>query len=229
MAKVLISSGPTRQYIDPVRFISNGSSGEMGRCIACAALEAGHEVIVVSGPVAVEYPEEATVIPVMTTAEMLEACLREFKTCDGMIGVAAPCDYQPAVVSDHKIKKTGQPLSLQLVQTPDIVATLGQQKRVDQWVVGFALETEDAHFRAVSKLHKKCCDLVVLNGPDAMSSSTNSVQIIDTSGDVIASFNGTKAVVGAAIYLEIRKRLIETRLSVTGLDSDSDQDVVANR
>lgn len=221
MARVLISSGPTRQYIDPVRFISNGSSGEMGRCIACAALEAGHEVVVVSGPVSIQYPDEAKVISVTTTSEMLEACLREFSTCDGMIGVAAPCDYQPTAVSDHKIKKTGQPLSLQLVQTPDIVATLGQQKRVDQWVVGFALETEDAHFRAVAKLHKKCCDLVVLNGADAMNSATNSVQIIDKTGDIIASFSGTKGVVGAAIYLEIKKRLIEKHLSITTLEDSS--------
>ena len=216
MAKVLISSGPTRQYIDPVRFISNASSGEMGRCIAQAAIQAGHEVTIVSGPVSIEYPRQARVINVMTTTEMLSACLAEFETSDGMIGVAAPCDYQPTRVSDHKIKKTGQPLTLQLVQTPDIVATLGQQKRYDQWVVGFALETEDAHFRAVTKLEKKCCDLVVVNGPDAMNAATNSVEIIDPAGQVIATFSGAKPSVGSAIFLEIQKRLIDAKLAIRG-------------
>ena len=218
MAKVLISSGPTRQYIDPVRYISNGSSGQMGCCIAQAAIHSGHEVTIVSGPVTIDYPKEARIIPVMTTDEMLRACLAEFEDSDGMIGVAAPCDYQPTSISNHKIKKTGQPLILHLVQTPDIVATLGQQKRVDQWVVGFALETEDAHFRAVSKLHRKCCDLVVVNGAEAMNSSNNSVQIIDPSGQVAAEFSGPKSSVGSAIFLEIQKRLIESRLSVSGAD-----------
>lgn len=218
MARVLISSGPTRQYIDPVRFITNGSSGEMGRCIAQAAVESGHEVTIVSGPVSVSYPTEARVISVMTTSEMLDACLKEFQHSDGMIGVAAPCDYQPATVADHKIRKNGQPLTLQLIQTPDIVATLGQQKRADQWVVGFALETEDAHFRAVTKLHKKCCDLVVVNGAEAMNSVTNAVEIINPGGQVVASFTGAKTVVGSAIFLEVQKRLIESRLSVLGRD-----------
>ncbi len=215
MAKILITSGPTRQYLDPVRFISNASSGEMGRWIARAAVKAGHDVTIVSGPVSIHYPPEARVIPVITTSEMLDACLREFDSSDGMIGVAAPCDYQPTTVSDHKIKKTGQPITLQLIQTPDIVATLGQQKRPDQWVVGFALETEDAHFRAVTKLEKKCCDLVVVNGPEAMSSSTNTVDIVDRAGEIVANFGGPKSVVGGAIFLEIQKRLIETRIAVS--------------
>lgn len=187
----------------------------MGRCIAKAALNSGHEVTVVSGPVSIEYPSEAHVVDVVTTSEMLEACLQEFDGCDGMIGVAAPCDYQPTTVSNHKIKKNGQPLALQLIQTPDIVATLGQAKRRDQWVVGFALETEDAHFRAVTKLHKKCCDLVVVNGPSAMNSMTNSVEIINPDGEVIATFGGPKPAVGGAIFLEIQKRLIETQIGIS--------------
>ena len=210
MAKILISSGPTRQYIDPVRFISNASSGEMGRCIAQAAIEAGHEVCVVSGPVAVEYPATAKVIPVMTTQQMLEACLAEFDSSDGMIGVAAPCDYQPRSVSDQKIKKTGEPLTLEFVQTPDIVAHLGQHKRPDQWVVGFALETEDAHFQAITKLEKKSCDLVIVNGPEAMNSESNEVDIINPQGKIVAQFRGAKPMVGAAIFSEIEKHLIRT-------------------
>ena len=209
MAKILITSGPTRQYLDPVRYISNASSGMMGCEVARSAIEAGHSVTIVSGPVTIEYPANATVIHVMTTQEMLEACEREFENADGVIGVAAPCDFQPSKVFEQKIKKTDEPLVLELVHTPDIVATLGAKKRTDQWVVGFALETEDAWFRAVTKLHKKCCDLVVLNGPTAINSDSNSVEIIDPAGQVIANFSGPKSVVCAAIFAEIQRRLID--------------------
>ncbi len=220
MARILITSGPTRQYLDPVRFISNASSGKMGSQIAEAAIQSGHEVTVVTGPVSVEYPRRARVIPVTTTREMLDACRGCFSDVEGLIGVAAPCDYQPVSVADHKIKKTGQPLLIQLVQTPDIVATLGAQKRRDQWVVGFALETEDSYFQAVTKLHKKCCDLVVLNGPAAMQADTNSVEIIDRGGHVVANFSGSKSAVARATFLEIQKRLIDARLAIAGENSD---------
>ncbi|MGV3483828.1 MAG: phosphopantothenoylcysteine decarboxylase, partial [Planctomycetaceae bacterium] len=141
MAKILITSGPTRQYLDPVRYLTNASSGRMGAAIAGACLERQHEVVIVSGPVAVSYPPGATVIPVVTTDEMLDAAVREFATCDGAIGAAAPCDYRPQQIAKQKISKTGEPLVMHLVETPDVVATLGQNKRAGQWVVGFALET----------------------------------------------------------------------------------------
>ena len=105
MAKILISSGPTRQYIDPVRYISNASSGQMGCALSRAAVEKGHDVTIVSGPVNVEYPSEAKLIPVVSTEEMLQCCLEQFQDCHGMIGTAAPCDYRPVTVADHKIKK----------------------------------------------------------------------------------------------------------------------------
>lgn len=209
MANILITSGPTRQYLDPVRYISNASSGMMGSEVARSAIEAGHRVTIVSGPVTIEYPAGTVVIPVMTTQEMLEACEREFDNADGMIGVAAPCDFQPIKVFEQKIRKTHERLVLELVHTPDIVATLGAKKRADQWVVGFALETEDAYFRAVTKLHRKCCDLVVLNGPTAINSDSNSVEIIDPAGQVIANFSGPKSDVCAAIFAEIQRRLID--------------------
>ncbi len=146
MARILITSGPTRQHIDPVRYLTNASSGRMGRALVEAALARGHDVLVISGPVEVDYPREATVVSVTSTAEMLAAAQREFAHCQGVIGVAAPCDYQPARVADHKIAKTGEPLILELQETPDIIATLGAEKRADQWVVGFALESDDFHF-----------------------------------------------------------------------------------
>ena len=129
MARILITSGPTRQYLDRVRYLSNASSGRMGQALAAAAVEAGHEVVVVSGPVGVRYPAAAKVIPVVSTEEMLAECLKVFPACDGLIAVAAPCDYRPRTVADGKIRKTGRPLEIELVETPDIVARLGAIRR----------------------------------------------------------------------------------------------------
>lgn len=209
MARILITSGPTRQYLDPVRYLTNGSSGRMGRALAAAALELGHEVLMVSGPVDVEYPPETEVISVVSTEEMLEACRNAFPSCDGLIGAAAPCDYRPVRVQTHKIAKTGEPLDLYLVETPDVVATVGATKRADQWLVGFALETEDQRYRALVKLEKKSCDLMVLNGPEAMQSAMNQVEIIDREGDVLDALQGTKEDVSRGILRIIQQKLIE--------------------
>ena len=103
--RILLTSGPTRQYIDPVRYISNASSGRMGCCLAEAFIDLGHEVVIVSGPVAIDYPPQATVVPVVSTEDMLAAAAEEFANCQGMVGVAAPCDYRPVVVAESKIKK----------------------------------------------------------------------------------------------------------------------------
>ena len=208
MAKILITSGPTRQYLDPVRYLTNASSGRMGSALAAAAIELGHEVTVVSGPVSVRYPEAAHVIPVVTTQEMLDTANTEFETCDGAIGAAAPCDYQPQKIETQKISKTGKPIELHLIETPDVVATLGQRKRNDQWVVGFALETEDHRFRATVKLEKKHCDLIVSNGPEAIDSDQNRVELIDPSGTAIARIQGSKSKVARQIVQEIHDRLI---------------------
>ena len=208
MARILITSGPTRQYLDPVRYLTNASSGRMGRARAEAALAAGHEVVVVSGPVTVEYPPQATVLPVISTEELLETCQREFPYCDGVIGAAAPCDYRPIHVESKKIAKTGQPLELHLVETPDVMATLGATKRPGQWLVGFALETDDQRFRALVKLEKKSCDLIVLNGPAAMDALDNQVEVLDESGQVIAALDGSKIDVARGILRVIRERLI---------------------
>ena len=122
VAHILITSGPTRQYLDPVRYLTNASSGLMGSCLAAAALQRGHEVSVVSGPVEVDYPRAARVVRVVSTEEMLEAAQALFPTCDGLIGAAAPCDYRPRIVAPGKINKPGEPLVLQLIETPDVVA-----------------------------------------------------------------------------------------------------------
>jgi len=210
MARILITSGPTRQFLDPVRYLTNASSGRMGRALAKAALESGHEVVVVSGPVDIEYPAEARVVPVVSTEEMLAASNREFETCDGLIGAAAPCDYRPVRVESHKIGKTGQPIDLHLVETDDVVATLGAKKG-RRWVVGFALETEDHRLRALAKLEQKCCDLMVSNGPQAISALDNQVEVITPAGEVIAALAGSKESVASGILAIIEERLVRRR------------------
>jgi phosphopantothenoylcysteine decarboxylase/phosphopantothenate--cysteine ligase len=207
MARILITSGPTRQYLDPVRYLTNASSGRMGAALAEAALELGHEVVIVSGPVEVDYPAAADVVPVISTEEMMEACRKVFADCDGLIGAAAPCDYRPVHVQPNKIAKTGEPLELHLIETDDIVATLGAEKG-SRWVVGFALETEDHRLRALAKLERKHCDLMVSNGVEAMHSLDNQVEIIDPAGTVLKQVRGTKLEVAREIMEVISHRLI---------------------
>ena len=207
MSRILITSGPTRQYLDPVRYLTNASSGRMGSALAAATVEAGHDVVVVSGPVDVEYPEQAEVIPVVSTEEMLDACLKVFPTCDGLIGVAAPCDYRPVKVASRKIRRSGGTLRVELVETSDVVAELGSVKQ-SQWMVAFALETEDQRMRALQKLERKSCDLIVVNGPGSMHALETEVEIIDPAGSVLASFSGGKHRVAKDIFRVIEDRLI---------------------
>lgn len=184
----------------------------MGRALAEAMIELGHEVVVVTGPVEIEYPSQADVVPVVSTEEMLAASQRLFPNCQGVIGVAAPCDYRPVRVEPGKIQKTGAPLELHLIETPDVIATLGAEKR-NQWLVGFALETDDQRLRALAKLEKKHCDLMVLNGAEAMHAADTRVEILDTRGEVIETLDGRKESVARGIAATIQRRLIAPRIS----------------
>jgi phosphopantothenoylcysteine decarboxylase/phosphopantothenate--cysteine ligase len=218
VSRILITSGPTRQHIDSVRYLTNASSGRMGAGLAQAAIEQGHEVVVVSGPVEVDYPPEAAVVPVVSTEQMLHEASRLFDDCDGVIGAAAPCDYRPLHVLPGKIAKTGEPLRLELFETDDVIATLAAGK-ASRWVVGFALETEDHRLRALAKLQRKCCDLMVSNGTAAMNSLTNEVEVLAPGGQVLATFAGDKLVVARGILSIIQRHLIDgTKLSNPGAD-----------
>ncbi|MGL4513656.1 MAG: phosphopantothenoylcysteine decarboxylase [Lacipirellulaceae bacterium] len=210
MARVVITSGPTRQHLDAVRYLTNASSGRMGAALAAAALDAGHQVVVVSGPVEVEYAAAATIVSVTSTEEMLAAAAQEFERADGLIGAAAPCDYRPRRVEPGKIAKTGEPLRLELVETDDVVATLGERKG-SRWVVGFALEAEDHRLRALAKLERKHCDLMVSNGVAAMNSLENEVEVLSPDGEVVGRFAGPKADVARGILGVIGERLIGCR------------------
>jgi phosphopantothenoylcysteine decarboxylase / phosphopantothenate---cysteine ligase len=207
MSRILITSGPTRQHLDPVRYLTNASSGRMGAAMATAAINAGHEVVVVSGPVDVTYPVAAEVVPVVSTEDMLAACLKVFPDCDGLIAVAAPCDYRPITVAPHKIRKTGGSLRLELVETPDIVASLAEIK-TNQWIVAFALETEDQHMRAMQKLERKNCDMIVVNGPEAIHAADTHVDILGEDGQVLGTFSGGKNHVAKKLFDTVQKYLI---------------------
>jgi phosphopantothenoylcysteine decarboxylase/phosphopantothenate--cysteine ligase len=207
MARILITSGPTRQYLDPVRYLTNASSGRMGAALAAAAIELGHSVTIVSGPVDVAYPSQAEVIDVISTEEMLTAARDAFRECDGLIGAAAPSDYRPERVEPQKIAKTGEPLLLRLLETDDVVATLAAEKG-DRWVVGFALETDDHRLRALAKLERKRCDLMVSNGVEAMNALDNRVEILDPAGNVLREAHGSKESVAREILSVIEQRLI---------------------
>jgi phosphopantothenoylcysteine decarboxylase/phosphopantothenate--cysteine ligase len=208
MARILITSGPTRQYLDPVRYLTNASSGQMGVALTQSAIQAGHEVIVVSGPVHVQYPAAARRIDVETTQQMLAACLNEFSKCDGAIAAAAPCDFQPTQVASDKIKKTGEPLRLELTETPDVVGTMGQQKKSHQWIVGFALETSNEVARARQKLQRKRCDLIVLNSPTAINSDRIAAQVIGREGRVLLTAEGPKPEIATRLLQLIQTELI---------------------
>ena len=189
--RILITAGPTREYIDDVRFLSNASSGRMGYSIAQSAIDAGHEVILVSGPVDLPVPAGAKIARIETTDELRKSCVELFPSCDGVIATAAVCDYRPLERIEGKITKTGQPITLELVETSDVLAELGEQKG-DRWVVGFALESQDPRDNAMRKLRMKNCDCIVLNDTSAISSLENHLEILSPDAETLAEFRGLK-------------------------------------
>jgi phosphopantothenoylcysteine decarboxylase / phosphopantothenate---cysteine ligase len=160
--RVLVTAGPTRERIDPVRFISNRSSGKMGFAVAQAAREAGAQVVLVSGPVSLETPAGVARIEVESAADMLAAVLRELPGTDVFISTAAVADYRPARASPQKIKKTADTLELSMVRTPDVLATVAARAE-RPFVVGFAAETEAVEQNARAKLMRKNLDMIAAN------------------------------------------------------------------
>jgi phosphopantothenoylcysteine decarboxylase / phosphopantothenate---cysteine ligase len=189
--KILITAGPTREYIDDVRFLSNASSGRMGYSLAAAAIRRGHQVILVTGPVDLMPPAGCEVHPIETTDQLRQVCIQLFPQCDGVIATAAVCDYRPVQRVSGKMSKTGQPMMLELVETSDVLAELGQHKE-HRWVVGFALESQDPRNNAMRKLRMKHCDCIALNDTSAISSLTNTIEILNDSAETVAHFHGRK-------------------------------------
>ena len=187
--RVLLTAGPTQEAIDPVRYISNHSTGKMGYALAEVFAERGALVTLVSGPtqLAAHHPA-IQVVQVRTAAQMYEACLQHFPTSTLTVLSAAVADYTPKVVADRKIKKKEAQFFLELVKTVDIAASLGHQKRPDQFLVGFALETDNEMVNAHAKLTSKQLDLIVLNSlrdkGAAFGHDTNQVTLIHRHGAI---------------------------------------------
>ena len=161
--RVLVTAGPTVERIDPVRFITNRSSGKMGYAIAEAARDRGAEVVLVSGPVALPAPRGVERVSIESSAQLCEAVLSRGEWADVVIQAAAPADFRPSSVAAGKIKKTGEGMTLELENTTDIAAELGRRKRAGQVLVAFAAETDDVIPNARGKLSRKNADLVVAN------------------------------------------------------------------
>lgn len=173
---ILITAGPTREYLDSVRFISNASSGLTGFLTAAAAADRGHRVTLIAGPTACDNPRGVKVIPVVSADDMYRQVLKAYPKADAVIMTAAVGDYRPATISRYKRKKGREKLILELVPTPDILAELGQRKR-KQVLVGFALEDRAGKTHAMKKFRNKNLDAILLNNPRALGSPRNQVQV----------------------------------------------------
>ena len=204
--RILVTAGPTREYLDDVRYLTNASSGRMGYAVAAAALEAGWEVLLVTGPVDLQPPAGCEVIRVETTQQMREAAIEAFANCDGVIAAAAVCDYKPKERISGKLSKTGGPIFLEMIETDDVLAELGSLKQ-QRWVVGFALEAQNPRENALQKLRRKNCDWIVLNAPSAIGAETNDVELLDGRGETVAAWSGTKASVATSLIEWLRAQV----------------------
>lgn len=174
---ILIAAGGTREYIDPVRFISNASSGKMGYALARAAVNAGHAVTLITAPTSLKAPKQAKLINVVTSDEMFNAVKGAFEKCDCLMMAAAVSDYKPAATSKTKIKKEQTVLSLKLKPTTDILKWAGRHKKSGQIVVGFALEDTNLRENAEKKLTSKKLDMIIANKPSAIGAETSTLHI----------------------------------------------------
>lgn len=184
--RVLITAGPTREHLDPVRYLTNGSSGKMGYALATAAVRRGWEVDLVSGPVELNAPAGVDLVRVISAQEMFEACASRFEACDVFVAVAAVADFRPKYRADQKQTKLETDSILELEPTVDILKTLGGRRRDGQLIVGFAAETHDLDAKAPAKLIAKGCDWIVANdvsGRDVgMESDANAVTLWNRGG-----------------------------------------------
>ena len=160
---ILVTAGPTREPIDPVRFLTNRSSGKMGYEVAAAFAHDGHQVLLVSGPTALDVPDRVDYLPVETAAEMFEAVSHHLGRMDIAVFAAAVADYTPATVASEKLKKSANTLTLELVKTPDILGSARQPMGFTGTLIGFAAETENLESNAHAKLTRKGCDLIIAN------------------------------------------------------------------
>ena len=211
--KIVITAGPTIEPLDPVRYMTNFSSGKMGYALAEEAKKRGGEVVLITGPVNLTPPYGVEIIKINTTIEMLNAVEKNFGDCDILIKAAAPLDYRPETVSKDKIKKNGESLQLKFVPNPDIAAHFGKLKR-NQIIVGFAAETNNVIEYAKGKLKKKNFDFIVVNDISkdgaGFRTDTNIVSIIDNK-DVVDNYPLMEKRKLAGIILDKAVELIDKR------------------
>lgn len=218
--KILITAGPTWEMIDPVRFLSNRSSGLMGFEIAKAAARAGAKVTLVTGPTTIRYPVPnggavplgtgyLTVVRVVSALEMYRECLKRFPKMDIAIMTAAVSDYRPVKIEKHKLKKKmdaksrpSMTMTLKLVCNPDILATLGRRRSEKQYLVGFALESRRLLAYANTKLRRKGCDMIVANAVPALGASHNTATFLFRDGHIVSLPSMTK--------IQLAKKIIQT-------------------
>jgi phosphopantothenoylcysteine decarboxylase/phosphopantothenate--cysteine ligase len=216
--KVLITAGPTREPIDPVRYLSNRSSGKMGYALAEAAITLGHEVTLVSGPVQIPPPALAKVISVETAREMYEAVQREIGACEIAIFSAAVADYRPLAPAAQKIKKHESTLTLELERTEDILGSARSVFAFTGFLVGFAAETEKLVEHAQSKLRRKGCDLVIANDVSqpgiGFDSSENAVTLCHASGEIQTLPQQSKQALASVLITQITRLAISSSSSL---------------
>lgn len=208
--RCLITAGPTREFFDPVRFVSNPSSGKMGYAIAAAARAAGWEVDLVSGPVALEPPAGVRLHKVVTAEEMFASVSRLFPQADVLIKTAAVCDFRPKVRAGEKVKKEALQWEYAFEPTIDILKTVAAGKRAGQYVVGFAAETQAVAQHARQKLEAKNLDCICANfvgEGGAFEAEVNTLQVIERSGTVTVLGPAHKAVIATALVALLGERL----------------------
>lgn len=199
--RVVVTAGPTREHVDPVRYLSNESSGRMGFEIARAAAEQGDRVVLVAGPVALDTPPGVERVDVCSARDMMRAVSESFRTADALFMAAAVADWRPRRKLAGKWRKKDEKTevaSLELVRNPDILATVARRKR-HRLVVGFALETGDGHRRALQKLVRKNADYIVLNDESALVSARTTVTLLAADGRSRHFENRTKRSVARAL------------------------------
>ena len=206
--RFVVTAGPTREAIDPVRFISNRSSGKMGYAIAEAAIAAGHSVTLISGPATVPPPDGAQFISIVTSDELHDAVHRAVPECDVLVMCAAVSDYKPVIVESQKMKKRKTPFALELIPTRDILASLPKENR-SYLVAGFAAETHDLETNARKKLREKNCDMIVANDvsqtDSGMESDENAVTIFFRNGESQTILRAAKKIIARELVKIISK------------------------
>lgn len=197
--RLLITGGPTHEYLDPVRCLTNPSTGRMGMELARAAAKRGHETVLVTGPTAFPDPKGVRVIRVVSALDMDRAVRREFPRCDAMIGSAAVSDYRPETAARSKIKKGPATITLRLVKNPDVLGGCGARKK-GQVLVGFALETDCGLENAADKMRRKRLDLIVLNSPESFGA--------DRIGPTFLTPDGKREALPKMTKAELSRRIV---------------------